>query len=92
MIDLHTHTLFSDGALLPSELIRRAFIARYRAIAITDHVDSSNIDFVIPRTIELINEVSEFVQMEVIAGAEITHVPPKLIGKLVARARAPARR
>ena len=24
MIDLHTHTLFSDGELLPSELVRRA--------------------------------------------------------------------
>jgi histidinol phosphatase-like PHP family hydrolase len=87
MIDLHTHTLFSDGVLLPSELIRRAYIAGYRAIAITDHVDSSNIDFVIPRVIELIKDVSEFAQIEVFAGAEITHVPPKLIGKLVARAR-----
>ena len=24
MIDLHTHTVFSDGALIPAELVRRA--------------------------------------------------------------------
>ena len=51
MIDLHTHSLFSDGELLPSELIRRAYITGYTALAITDHVDSSNIDFVIPRIV-----------------------------------------
>ncbi len=42
MIDLHTHSFFSDGELIPSELIRRAEAIGYKAIAITDHVDSSN--------------------------------------------------
>ncbi len=87
MIDLHTHSLFSDGALLPSELIRRAYIAGYKAIAITDHVDSSNIDFVVPRIVEAALTVSEYTEMKIIPGAEITHVPPKLIEKLVVRAR-----
>ena len=49
MIDLHTHTLFSDGELVPAELIRRAEAMGYKAIALTDHVDSSNIDLVVPR-------------------------------------------
>ncbi|MBI5676012.1 MAG: histidinol phosphate phosphatase domain-containing protein [Nitrospirae bacterium] len=87
MIDLHTHSLLSDGELLPTELIRRAYITGYTALAITDHVDSSNMDFVIPRIVEAINEIAEHVQIKVIAGAELTHVPPKLIGKLVERAR-----
>jgi len=87
MIDLHTHSLLSDGELLPSELIRRAYIAGYTAMAITDHVDSSNIEFVIPMIVAAVNEIAEYVQIKVIAGAEITHVPPKLIGKLVERAR-----
>lgn len=87
MIDLHTHTLFSDGLLLPLELIRRAYIAGYKAIAITDHVDPSNIDFVIPRVIEAVNSVAEDSQIKVIAGAEITHVPPSLIEKMIKRAR-----
>ena len=42
-IEFHTHTILSDGALLPSELIRRAYVADHEAIAITDHVDFSNI-------------------------------------------------
>ena len=37
MIDLHTHSFFSDGVLSPSELIRRAVVKGYKAIAITDH-------------------------------------------------------
>lgn len=81
------HTLLSDGVLLPSELIQRAYSAGYRALALTDHVDRSNIDFVIPRIVEVIEEISEFSQLTVIPGAEITHVPPELIAKLVQRAR-----
>ena len=87
MIDLHTHSLLSDGVLLPSELIRRAYVNGYKALAITDHVDSSNIDFVVPRIAEVVNAVAEHSQIKVIAGAEITHVPPKLIEKLVSKAR-----
>lgn len=87
MIDLHTHTLLSDGVLLPSELVQRAYSAGYRAIAITDHVDMSNIDFVIPRIAEAANELSEHSKIKVIAGAEITHVPPELIGGMVKKAR-----
>ena len=43
MIDLHTHSLFSDGALVPSEHVRRVEVLGYEAIAITDHADDSNI-------------------------------------------------
>src|SRR5258708_37210007 len=35
--DLHTHTLHSDGALTPIELIRKAKSVGLRAISITDH-------------------------------------------------------
>ena len=87
MIDLHTHSLFSDGVLLPSELARRACDVGYKALAITDHVDSSNIDFVVPRVAEALREISRYSNITLIPGAEITHVPPELIGKLVARAR-----
>jgi histidinol phosphatase-like PHP family hydrolase len=87
MIDLHTHTLLSDGVLLPSELVRRAYAAGYKAIALTDHVDMSNIDFVIPRIVEAVNELTEHSKLGIIPGAEITHVPPKIIGKLAEKAR-----
>ena len=59
MIDLHMHTLLSDGVLLPSELIQRAYSTGYRALALTDHVDMSNIDFVVPRIVTVIKEISD---------------------------------
>jgi histidinol phosphatase-like PHP family hydrolase len=87
MIDLHTHTFFSDGELVPSELIRRAQAFGYMALAITDHVDSSNIDLVIPRIVNAINKIRPFISLEVIPGAEITHAPPETIAELVKEAR-----
>ena len=47
MIDLHTHSSFSDGELIPSELVRRAVVLGYTAIAITDHVDYTNIEHIL---------------------------------------------
>lgn len=81
------HTLLSDGVLLPSELIQRAYSRGYRALALTDHVDMSNIDFVVPRIVNVIREISEFSRLTVVPGAEITHVPPKLISRMVEKAR-----
>src|SRR4030043_920351 len=87
MIDLHTHSFFSDGELIPFELIRRAEAIGYKAIAITDHVDSSNIDLVVPRIVSAIKKLKGFISIEAIPGAEITHVPPALIPDLVKEAR-----
>jgi len=43
-VDLHVHSFFSDGVLLPSELMGRAVAKKHRALAITDHADSSNME------------------------------------------------
>ena len=87
MIDLHTHTLLSDGGLLPSELVRRAQVKGYEAIALTDHVDSSNIDFVIPSIVKASKELSRYWDIKVIPGVEVTHVPAETIKTIVRRAR-----
>ena len=87
MIDLHTHSLLSDGELLPSELVRRAVVKGYRAIAVTDHVDVSNMDWVISRLVKDCGELMKYFQIEVIPGAEITHVPPERIKSLAEEAR-----
>ncbi len=42
MYDLHTHTIHSDGDMLPIELVRRMAVLGYGTVAITDHVDTSN--------------------------------------------------
>src|SRR5674536_276768 len=83
-IEFHTHTILREGELLPSELIRRVYVADHEAIAITDHVDFSNIDSVI-RTTKRAAEGSSGI--EVIVGAEITHVVPEKIPKLVQKAK-----
>lgn len=87
MIDLHTHTLFSDGELLPSELVRRAEVKGYTAIALTDHVDSSNIDFVLPRIVKVCKVLNRFWKIRAIPGVEITHAPVEEIKGLVRFAR-----
>ena len=87
MIDLHTHTLLSDGELLPSELVRRAIVKGYTAIALTDHVDSSNIDFVLPRLVKVSKILNKDWKIFVIPGVEVTHAPIEEIPVLVKFAR-----
>jgi histidinol phosphatase-like PHP family hydrolase len=87
VIDLHTHSTFSDGELIPAELARRAKVAGYRAIAITDHADASNMDFVLPRLTAMAREYSIYMDMIILAGVELTHVPAALIDQEVRRAR-----
>ncbi len=88
MVDLHTHTLLSDGELLPSELARRAEEKGYDFIGITDHVDFSNFEDVIKsilRASERINKNTTGIK--VIPGVEITHVNPSEIQGLAREAR-----
>ncbi len=87
MIDLHTHTLFSDGVLVPAELARRAEHCGLSAIGMTDHGDSSNIDFIIPRIVNVAEELNRVMSIRIIPGIEITHVPPVLIADMCAKAR-----
>jgi putative hydrolase len=87
MIDLHMHSLFSDGELIPSELARRAAVAGYRAMAITDHADQSNFDFIISRVSKVCGKLSEAYGLFVLPGIEITHVPPRWIPALAKEAR-----
>lgn len=87
MIDLHTHSVLSDGELLPAELARRAYVAGYRAIAITDHVDSGNLAIVLAQLIKVSQDLNRYVRIKVLPGIEITHVPPRQIPELAALAR-----
>jgi len=78
----------SDGELICSEQIRRAQTHGYAAIAISDHVDESNIDFVLSSLTKFVdNESSFFEGIKILKGVEITHVPPLLIDKLAKHAK-----
>ena len=88
MIDLHTHTFLSDGVLIPSELVRRARVKGYRAIAITDHVDASNVEILVPQLVQVCQRLNEEGKVVVVPGVEVTHVPPSGLEAVVASARA----
>ena len=87
MIDLHTHTFFSDGELVPAEHLRRVEILGYQAVAITDHADSSNLDFIIPRIVKAAADLNRHSQTRLLPGIELTHVPPGMYKELTAEAR-----
>ena len=87
MIDLHTHTFFSDGVLVPSELVRRAEYKGLEAIGITDHGDLSNIDFIIPRIVLVAEQLNQVMNIRVIPGIELTHVPPSQIAMAAIKSR-----
>jgi histidinol phosphatase-like PHP family hydrolase len=86
MIDLHTHSSFSDGELIPSELVRRAVVLGYKAIAITDHVDYTNLEHILS-CVQNVKSLEEDYDVRIFSGVEITHVPPSKIPSLVERAR-----
>jgi histidinol phosphatase-like PHP family hydrolase len=85
-IDLHVHSILSDGELLPSEIARRAQVLEHEAVAITDHVDASNIDCV-GKIINAVNDIRDNWDIDIIPGAEITHAPVEVIDKLARQAR-----
>jgi histidinol phosphatase-like PHP family hydrolase len=87
VIDLHTHSIFSDGVLVPSELVRRAEVLGVEAIAITDHADASNLDFIIPRIVAVAETLNDVKHIRVIPGIELTHIPPSQIRPLAEEAR-----
>jgi putative hydrolase len=86
-IDLHTHSLLSDGELVPTELARRAEHLGHEAIAITDHVDSSNIEWVVNAITKAATEVNRHMDIRLIPGVELTHVPVPTINRLAKLAR-----
>lgn len=85
-VDLHTHTILSDGELLPIELARRAFVKGLKAIAFTDHASLSTMDRVIEEA-RRDAELAEAWGIQCLTGVEITHVPAARIDMVVARAR-----
>ena len=86
IIDFHMHTVFSDGELVPAELIRRSIYAGLNGIAITDHADFSNIEHNLSGLKKICEKINSLYgnkkngnKFQVLPGVEITHVPPALI-------------
>ena len=86
-IDLHVHSFFSDGVLLPSEILRRAVGLGYGAIAITDHADASNLDAILSGLVRFAQEQRGDFPLTFVPGVELTHVAPASIAPLARRAK-----
>lgn len=71
-IDMHTHTIYSDGELTPEELIKRAIDHGVTTMAITDH-DSL-------KGVEKVNREVDYIKksgIEIINGVELSAKRPK---------------
>jgi histidinol phosphatase-like PHP family hydrolase len=86
-IDLHVHSFLSDGVLLPSELLRRVVVRDYRAIAITDHADASNMEELIASLMRFACQQEGDFALTFIVGVELTHVAPRSVAPLAQRAK-----
>ena len=86
LYDFHTHTILSDGEMLPSELVRRMAVMGYTTVAITDHVDTSNAATVVATLLD-VRESARLFGVRLLCGVEITHVPPSQIASVARQAR-----
>jgi len=77
--DFHTHTCMSDGALSPLELLRRALVKGYKAIAITDHAGVGYLDRLVAEVTRDCILAHQHWGIDAIPGVELTHVPAKAI-------------
>lgn len=75
MYNLHSHSLLSDGVLLPSEVAVRYLALGYKVIAITDHTDYSNVDTVINSILKFASNWPAKSGITVLPGVELTHLP-----------------
>lgn len=87
MYNLHSHSLISDGELLPSEVAVRYQNKGYKVIAITDHADYSNIKSAGLAIVEFCLRWPKDSQIIVLPGIELTHLPPEQFKPLAAIAR-----
>jgi histidinol phosphatase-like PHP family hydrolase len=86
MYDLHTHTILSDGEMLPIELIRRMAVIGYTTVAITDHADPSNTEEILANLTK-VRKSAQIYGVKLLCGVELTHVPPELIADLAKSAK-----
>ena len=87
LYDFHSHTFHSDGVLSPLELIRRAAVKGYSAIAVTDHVGTGSLRRVIREVSEDCALARAHWNILAIPGVELTHLPNQAIDEVARKAK-----
>lgn len=92
MIDFHIHvTPFSTGdahsGLLPTEALRLARCAGFRAVGLILRADAASLPLLFPPLLQLLRNCSLYAGVEAFAGVELVHIPPALLPDAVAEAR-----
>ncbi len=77
--DFHTHTSLSDGALSPMEMVRRAVVAGYSTVALTDHASTGDMQRILAELIEVCALARKYWKILAIPGIELTHLPAAAI-------------
>ena len=85
--DFHTHSVLSDGELIAVELIRRAAVAGYAAIGITDHCGPGSLERLITELKADCVLAQEHWGIKAVPGVELTHLPLTAIPGLAKRAK-----
>ena len=89
MFDFHIHVNCSGGrdGLLPSEAMRLAKCAGFRAVGLIVRADPSTLPILLPTLKTLVKTCSLYAGIEAFAGVELVHVPPALLPDAVGQAR-----
>ena len=73
--DFHTHTVFSDGGMIPAGLMQRAIVRGCLGLAITDHVDSSNLEWAFGNLLKFVEDLGQEWQPAIVPGGDVTTAP-----------------
>lgn len=88
MFDFHIHVdCTGEAGLLPTEAIRLARCAGFRAVGLVLRADPSTLALHLPTLVPLVKTCSLYANIEAFAGVELVHVPPALLPESVAEAR-----
>jgi putative hydrolase len=86
--DYHTHTSLSDGDLSPIEMVRRAVVNGYTALALTDHAAAGDMERILPEIVQTCELARRYWKILAIPGIELTHAPAGSIAGLAKKAKA----
>jgi putative hydrolase len=85
--DFHIHTSLSDGDISPMEMVRRAAVNGYVAMALTDHAAAGDMPRIIAEVRQTCAMARAYWKIMALPGIELTHVPAAAIAETARQAK-----